>query len=72
VTKPKSERWLEENVGALESYNVYLERNGLPLEEFKFRAAIEMENILRAPEAETVEGTPPNERPRGRSGHRAV
>ena len=35
VAKRRSERWLEENGEALESYNDYVERNGLPLEKLR-------------------------------------
>ena len=35
VAKRRAERWIEENRGALDSYNAYVERNGLPLEKFR-------------------------------------
>ena len=35
VAKRRAENWLEENEAALDSYNSYVERNGLPLEKFR-------------------------------------
>jgi antitoxin CcdA len=35
VAKRRAERWVEDNSGALESYNDYIERHGLPLEKFR-------------------------------------
>ena len=35
VKQARSERWLEENMGALQSYNAYVEVNGLPLEKYR-------------------------------------
>jgi antitoxin CcdA len=32
VAKRRAERWVEENAAALDSYNAYVEKNGLPLE----------------------------------------
>lgn len=32
VAKARTERWLDENNAALNSYNEYVEKNGLPLE----------------------------------------
>jgi antitoxin CcdA len=32
VAKRRAERWLDANAAALESYNHYVEQNGLPLE----------------------------------------
>lgn len=32
VAKVRAERWLDENSAALNSYNEYVEKNGLPLE----------------------------------------
>ena len=32
VAKRRSERWLQENAEAIESFNAYVEKNGLPLE----------------------------------------
>jgi antitoxin CcdA len=32
VAKRRAERWLQENGEALDAYNVYVEKNGLPLE----------------------------------------
>jgi antitoxin CcdA len=32
VAKRRAEQWMEENAAALDSYNAYVERNGLPLE----------------------------------------
>lgn len=35
VKRARSERWLEENRAALDSYNDWVERNGLPLETYR-------------------------------------
>ena len=35
VAKRRAERWVEDNSRALESYNEYIERHGLPLEKFR-------------------------------------
>lgn len=35
VKKARSERWLEENREALDSYNAWVEKNGLPLEKYR-------------------------------------
>lgn len=35
VAKKRAERWLEENAAALDSYNRYVEKNGLPLEKLR-------------------------------------
>jgi antitoxin CcdA len=35
VAQKRAERWLEENAAALESYNAYVELNGLPLEKLR-------------------------------------
>ena len=35
VKKARAERWLEENKPALDSYNDWVEANGLPLEKFR-------------------------------------
>ena len=35
VAKRRAERWLEENAAAIDSYNDYVEKNGLPLETFR-------------------------------------
>jgi antitoxin CcdA len=35
VKKARAARWLEENKGALDSYNDWLEANGLPLEKYR-------------------------------------
>jgi antitoxin CcdA len=35
VAKRRAERWLDENGAALESYNEFVRKNGLPLEEFR-------------------------------------
>ena len=35
VKSARAERWLEENKAALESYNTWVEANGLPLEKFR-------------------------------------
>lgn len=32
VAKRRAERWIEENAAALDSYNEYVEKDGLPLE----------------------------------------
>jgi antitoxin CcdA len=32
VAKRRAERWIEDNAAALDSYNEYVEKNGLPLE----------------------------------------
>lgn len=32
VARRRAERWLEDNASGLDSYNAYLEKNGLPLE----------------------------------------
>lgn len=35
VKKARSERWLEENRPALDSYNEWVEKNGLPLAKYR-------------------------------------
>jgi antitoxin CcdA len=35
VKKARAERWLEENMAALDSYNEWVEANGLPLEKYR-------------------------------------
>ena len=35
VKKARGERWLAENADALDSFNEYLEKHGLPLEEYR-------------------------------------
>ena len=35
IAAVRGERWLAENVGALEAWNVWIEENGLPLEEYR-------------------------------------
>ncbi len=35
VAEKRAERWLEENREALESYNAYVEKHGLPLERYR-------------------------------------
>ena len=35
VAKSRAERWIEENAKALDSYNEYVEKHGLPLEKFR-------------------------------------
>lgn len=35
VKKARAERWLSENKAALESYNEWVEANGLPLEKYR-------------------------------------
>lgn len=35
VKAARSERWLEENMAALDSFNAYIEANGLPLEKYR-------------------------------------
>jgi antitoxin CcdA len=35
VAKRRAERWIEENESALQSYNAYIEQNGLPLGRFR-------------------------------------
>lgn len=35
VAKTRAERWLEENRAALDSYNAYIEANGLPLSDLR-------------------------------------
>lgn len=35
VAKRRAEHWLNENGAALESYNRFVEKNGLPLEKFR-------------------------------------
>jgi antitoxin CcdA len=35
VAKRRAERWLQENAAALESYNRFVEKNGLPLEKHR-------------------------------------
>jgi len=35
VARRRAERWVEENAPALDSYNDYVERNGLPLEKLR-------------------------------------
>ena len=35
VADARAERWLKENVGAIESYNAYVEQHGLPLEKYR-------------------------------------
>ena len=35
VAKRRAERWVEDNAAALDSYNRYVEKNGLPLEKLR-------------------------------------
>ena len=35
VKKARGERWLEENMAALESYNAYVAEHGLPLAKYR-------------------------------------
>jgi antitoxin CcdA len=35
LSRVRSEKWLEENLPALEAWNVWVEENGLPLEEYR-------------------------------------
>jgi antitoxin CcdA len=35
VADARAERWLKENVEAIESYNAYVEQHGLPLEKYR-------------------------------------
>lgn len=35
VRKLKAAQWLEENCAALEGYNAWVEKNGLPLEKYR-------------------------------------
>ena len=35
VAKARAERWIEENRAALDSYNAYVEANGLPLDDLR-------------------------------------
>lgn len=35
IAEVRAQRWLEENKGAIESSNAYLEKNGLPLAEYR-------------------------------------
>jgi antitoxin CcdA len=35
LARKRAERWLKENAAALGSYNVYVEKNGLPLEKLR-------------------------------------
>jgi antitoxin CcdA len=35
VKAERERRWLEENAKAVEAYNEYIEKNGLPLEEYR-------------------------------------
>lgn len=35
VARTRAERWIEDNAEALDSYNEYVERHGLPLEKFR-------------------------------------
>ena len=35
VADARAERWLKENVGAIESYNAYVEQHGLPFEKYR-------------------------------------
>ena len=35
VAEKRAERWLDENCAALESYNQFVAKNGLPAEEFR-------------------------------------
>jgi antitoxin CcdA len=35
VAKRRAERWLQENAAALESYNRFVDKNGLPLEKHR-------------------------------------
>lgn len=35
VKQARAERWLEENREALDSYNAWVEKNGLPLEKYR-------------------------------------
>jgi antitoxin CcdA len=38
VRKARAEKWLRENQAALDAWNDYVERNGLPLAELEFDA----------------------------------
>lgn len=35
VAKTRGEQWLEENREAIDSYNAYIERNGVPLAKYR-------------------------------------
>ncbi|MBW9088767.1 type II toxin-antitoxin system CcdA family antitoxin [Rhizobium wenxiniae] len=35
VKAERERRWLEENADAIQAYNEYIEKNGLPLEEYR-------------------------------------
>jgi antitoxin CcdA len=35
LSRVRNEKWLEENLHALEAWNVWIEENGLPLEEYR-------------------------------------
>ncbi len=35
VKAERERRWLEENAEAIQAYNEYIEKNGLPLEEYR-------------------------------------
>jgi antitoxin CcdA len=35
IAKRRAERWIKENAAALDSYNGYVEKNGLPLEKLR-------------------------------------
>ena len=35
VSDKRAEVWLKENAAAIESYNEYVEKNGLPLEQYR-------------------------------------
>jgi antitoxin CcdA len=35
VSKARSERWIEENMAAIESSNAYVEKHGLPLARYR-------------------------------------
>lgn len=35
VAEKRAERWLQENMEAIESSNAYVEKHGLPLDEFR-------------------------------------
>lgn len=35
VSRARAKAWLESNLGALEAWNEYVERNGLPLRDFR-------------------------------------
>ena len=35
VAKTRAQRWLEENAAALDTWNVYIEEHGLPLDRYR-------------------------------------